>query len=77
VSRLYAASGGVPRLVNILAHKAMMLCYGQGRQQVARAHVNLAARDTLATSRRRLWPWAAAALALAGAAAGLAWALSH
>jgi MSHA biogenesis protein MshM len=39
--------------------------------------VNLAARDTLATSRRRLWPWAASALVLAGAAAGLAWALSH
>jgi len=77
VARLYAASGGVPRLVNILAHKAMMLCYGQGRQQVARTHVHAAARDTLATSRRRLWPWAASALALAGAAAGLAWALSH
>ena len=77
VSRLYAASGGVPRLVNILAHKAMMLCYGQGRQQVARTHVRLAVRDTLATSRRRLWPWAASALVLAGAAAGLAWALSH
>jgi MSHA biogenesis protein MshM len=77
VARLYGASGGVPRLVNILAHKALMLCYGQGRQQVARAHVSLAARDTLATSRRRLWPWAASALALAAAAAGLAWALSH
>jgi MSHA biogenesis protein MshM len=77
VARLYAASGGVPRLVNILAHKAMMLCYGQGRQLVARAHVSAAARDTLATSRRRLWPWAALLAVLAGAAAGLAWALSH
>jgi MSHA biogenesis protein MshM len=77
VSRLYAASGGVPRLVNILAHKAMMLCYGQGRQQVARTHVTLAARDTLATSKRRLWPWAASAAALAAACAGVAWALSH
>ncbi|WP_322401955.1 ExeA family protein [Massilia luteola] len=77
VARLYAASGGVPRLVNILAHKAMMLCYGQGRRQVARAHVSAAARDTLATSRRRVWPWAALLAVLAGAAAGLAWALSH
>lgn len=77
VARLYAASGGVPRLVNILAHKAMMLCYGQGRQQVARTHVSLAARDTLATRRRRVWPWAALATVLAGAGAGLAWALSH
>ena len=76
VARLYAASGGVPRLVNILAHKAMMLCYGQGRQQIVRAHVGAAARDTLATSRRRLWPWAALAAVLA-AGAGLAWALGH
>jgi len=77
VARLYSASGGVPRLVNILAHKSMMLSYGQGRQQVARAHVSAAARDTLATSRRRLWPWAALAAGVVAAAAGAAWALSH
>jgi MSHA biogenesis protein MshM len=77
VARLYAASGGVPRLVNILAHKSMMLSYGQGRQQVARAHVSAAARDTLATSRRRVWPWAVLSAGLVAAAAGAAWALSH
>jgi MSHA biogenesis protein MshM len=77
VARLYSASGGVPRLVNILAHKSMMLAYGQGRQQVARAHVSAAARDTLATSRRRVWPWAALSAGLVAAAAGAAWALSH
>jgi MSHA biogenesis protein MshM len=77
VARLYSASGGVPRLVNILAHKSMMLSYGQGRQQVARAHVSAAARDTLATSRRRVWPWAALSAGLVAAAAGAAWALSH
>jgi MSHA biogenesis protein MshM len=70
----------VPRLVNILAHKALMLCYGQGKQQVARAHVGAAARDTLATTKRRLWPWAAMATvaALAAAlAAGMTWALTR
>lgn len=81
VARLYRASGGVPRLVNILAHKAMMLCYGQGRQQVARTHVALAARDTIATSGRaawhRSWTWGAAGVLLAGAAAGLTWALTR
>jgi MSHA biogenesis protein MshM len=77
VARLYAASGGVPRLVNILAHKSMMLSYGQGRQQVARGHVSAAARDTLATSRRRVWPWAVLSAGLVAAAAGAAWALSH
>jgi MSHA biogenesis protein MshM len=74
ISQLYAGSGGVPRLVNILAHKALMLSYGQGKQQVSARHVRDAARDTIAT-RRRIWPWLAAAGGLAAAAAGLAWAL--
>ena len=72
VARLFAASGGIPRLVNILAHKALMLAYGQGRQQVARRHVVLAASDTLPV-RRRLWPWLAAGTTLA-VAAGAIWA---
>jgi MSHA biogenesis protein MshM len=74
ISKLFAASGGVPRLVNILAHKALMLSYGQGKQQVGASHVRDAARDTIAT-RRRVWPWLAAAGGLAAAAAGLTWAL--
>jgi len=76
VARLFAASGGIPRLVNILAHKALMLSYGQGKQQVARSHVALAVSDTLpARRRRRLWPWlAASATVVAAAAAGAAWA---
>jgi MSHA biogenesis protein MshM len=40
-------SGGIPRLVNIMANKALMLCYGEGKQQVTRRHVNLAASDTV------------------------------
>ncbi|MFL6675354.1 MAG: ExeA family protein [Massilia sp.] len=75
ITSLFAASGGVPRLVNILAHKALMLSYGQGRQQVAARHVQDAARDTIATRGRRLWPWLAAAGGIAAAGAGLAWAL--
>lgn len=71
VMRLYRASGGIPRLVNILAHKALMLCYGQGRQEVSAAHVAAAARDTMAARPRR-WPWVAGAGVLAGMA-GLAW----
>jgi MSHA biogenesis protein MshM len=80
VGKLYAASGGVPRLVNILAHKALMLCYGQGKSQVERAHVLAAARDTLSVGgsagARRRWPWMAAGTLLASAlAAGATWAL--
>jgi MSHA biogenesis protein MshM len=67
----------VPRLVNILAHKALMLSFGQGKQQVGASHVRDAARDTIATRRRRRWPWLAAAGGLAAAAAGLTWALAR
>jgi len=60
VARLYTASGGIPRLVNIMAHKALMLAYGEGKQQVSRRHVALAASDTVAVSLRgwqRPWLW--------------------
>jgi MSHA biogenesis protein MshM len=72
VARLYRASGGIPRLVNILAHKALMLCYGEGKQLVTIGHVSAAARDTIAI-KRRVWPWFAGMGALAATAAGLAW----
>src|SRR5450830_816907 len=68
VARLYTASGGIPRLVNIMAHKALMLAYGEGKQQVSRRHVALAASDTVAVS-LRWWPWLAGAAVLAVGAA--------
>jgi len=74
VAMLYSASGGIPRLVNILANKALMLSYGEGKQLVSRAHVRDAARDTIAT-KRRVWPWLAG-LSVLLAAAGLTWALT-
>lgn len=44
--RLFKASRGFPRLVNILAHKALMAAYGQGVHQVEPVHVKLAVADT-------------------------------
>ena len=73
IRRLYKSSGGVPRLVNILAHKSLMLAYGQGKQQVGGAHVSTAALDTVG-AKRRTWPGLAAGGVLAGAVAGIAWA---
>jgi MSHA biogenesis protein MshM len=71
VSALYKASRGVPRLVNILAHKSLMVAFGQGRQQVSAAHVSDAAADTLKAG-RKIWPWALAGTSLA-VLAGLTW----
>ncbi|GAB3452021.1 AAA family ATPase [Massilia terrae] len=75
VSRLFAASGGFPRLVNIMAHKSLMLCYGEGKQQVGKEHVTAAARDTVAMRRRPAWPWLVGACVLAASAAGVTLAL--
>jgi MSHA biogenesis protein MshM len=76
IAGLYKASGGIPRLVNILANKALMLCFGEGRQQVVRRHVKLAARDTMTTRSGLRWPWLAGGLSLLIAACGLTWALT-
>ncbi len=43
---LWVASAGVPRMLNILANKAMMLSYGEGRPDVGVQQVIAAIRDT-------------------------------
>jgi MSHA biogenesis protein MshM len=75
VKELYAASRGVPRLVNILSHKALMLCFGEGKQQVIARHIKAAAIDT-GSARKRTWSWVwfgMAAMFIAGAGAGWAY----
>lgn len=73
VAKLHRITGGTPRLVNIVAHKALMLAFSDGRQQVYVGHIRDAAADTPEV--RRDWlPWA---VALTGAAVivslGIAW----
>ncbi|MEO6976466.1 MAG: AAA family ATPase [Gallionella sp.] len=73
VAKLHRITGGTPRLVNIIAHKALMLAFSDGRQQINAMHVRDAAADTPEV--RRDWlPWA---VALTGAAViislGIAW----
>ena len=76
VARLYGASGGIPRLVNIIANKALMACFGEGQQQVSRRHVSLAARDTVQPRSKPRLAWIAAGTAILVAACGLTWTLS-
>lgn len=53
---IHMASRGVPRLVNIIAHKSLLLVYGEGGRQADRRHVQAAVEDTpSATS--RWWSW--------------------
>lgn len=43
---LYRSSRGIPRLVNVLSHKALMAAYGQGLAAVGSAQVRAASADT-------------------------------
>ncbi len=45
-------SGGVPRLINVIANKALMLAFGEGAQRVRAVHVALASDDTAAVPDR-------------------------
>jgi len=49
-------SSGVPRLVNVLAHKCLILAFGENAHRVTSAHVRLAAADTPGV-RQRLSIW--------------------
>lgn len=77
LNRLYTASGGVPRLLNILTHKSMLAAYGEGMHYVDARHAKLAAADTestrgLLTGGARKWArYAAALLAVFAASAGV------
>lgn len=46
VDEIVQGSRGVPRLINILAHKSLMAAYGQGVATVERRHARLAVDDT-------------------------------
>jgi MSHA biogenesis protein MshM len=45
-------SRGVPRLVNVLAHKCLLLAYGENTHRVQVRHVDLAAADTPGVQRQ-------------------------
>ncbi|MFT3849249.1 MAG: AAA family ATPase [Propionivibrio sp.] len=53
---LHQASGGTPRLINILAHKSLMSVFGEGRRMVKVRHIRRARNDTEG-ARRIGWLW--------------------
>lgn len=79
---VYRQAGGIPRLVNILAHRALLVAYTKGLASVGVAEVTLAAAE-LGQGRVPLQPptntpWfykAAAGAAVTAAAAGVAYML--
>ena len=68
------ASSGVPRLVNVLAHKCLMLAYGENEHRVNVRHVTLAVSDTPGLKGPSRWWLKTPGLALsAGKTLALKW----
>lgn len=72
INALHSGSRGVPRLINVLAHKAMLVAFGEGRHHVSAYHVRKAAHDT-PSARVPRSPVAWAVLAVLAAAAVVGW----
>ena len=74
VSAIYECSRGIPRLVNVLCHKMLLLAYGEGRHQLTLNDVQLAAEDTddvtYRSRAKRLILWSTLLLLGLGIAAG-------
>ncbi|MFM4825127.1 ExeA family protein [Aeromonas bivalvium] len=64
---LWRASRGIPRLINVLAQKSLMVGYGEGVRRILPAQVWLAIRDTEDASRPWRGRWLALVLGLAAA----------
>ncbi|RZA04743.1 MAG: AAA family ATPase, partial [Moraxellaceae bacterium] len=66
---LFSASGGVPRLINVIAHKSMLAAYGEKSERVSRAHIARAVADTRESrsigrvlAQRNYWLWPSVAI---------------
>jgi MSHA biogenesis protein MshM len=50
ISTLFRQARGVPRLVNVIAHKALLAAYGEGKSHISKKHVVRAGKDTPAAA---------------------------
>lgn len=55
IDKIYKDSKGVPRLVNTLCNKALILAFGQGKNNVASNHVKKAINDTEQVKHKGQW----------------------
>jgi len=46
IKLLHRYSRGIPRLINLIVHKALILCYGKGDKQITKAIMKQAISDT-------------------------------
>ncbi len=75
---LHRAAGGIPRLINVIADRALLGAYAGGKREISPQMVRKAAGEITGEARRRPWPtWltAAATAALMMTVGGGAWVL--
>jgi len=67
IGALYRRSGGIPRLINVIADRALLAAYTVDRTTVDAALVRRAANDVFGRHRPagRWWPWVATGVGLA------------
>lgn len=70
---LHNRAGGIPRLVNVIAHKALLSAYGKGRRMVVMKDVWAAVRDTSATRDKFKRDFLVALAAVLVGVAAVAW----
>jgi general secretion pathway protein A len=74
---LHRQGGGLPRLVNVIADRALLGAFARDRHEVSPALVRAAAAEVAGeapVAASRVWPWVAAAATLLVCAAGGWWA---
>jgi general secretion pathway protein A len=77
VRRIHHHAQGVPRLINVIADRALMAGYVQEELQIGERSVDRAAREALASPIRRATPWLATLAAAAICGLGLWWWQTH
>jgi MSHA biogenesis protein MshM len=55
IRQICKASGGIPRVINVLCHKSLMVAYGRGDFRITTEHVERAIEDTDIIGRSGSW----------------------
>jgi len=61
VQRLHQRAGGVPRLLNVVAERALLAGYARDAAMIDAKLVDVAASEVLPAAKQHWWPWLAAA----------------
>ncbi|MCS4503405.1 AAA family ATPase [Arhodomonas aquaeolei] len=72
VRALHEASGGIPRLINVIADRALLGGYARGRRRIGRGLVRQAALE-LGHEHDSAWQWPAVAIATVLASVAVVW----